>query len=544
MVAVAQSSGDDRQMSLALDASALPARMSPNKPGVKSSYMQGSAYYQGSQVSPFFFGWTPALRDGKQDVLQGYTRAAARVIDAVHNSGWLAGMVRQAIASTIGSGLLLASKPDVKIFGGDAVAAQQWSQEVESGFSDWSNCPEECDAAGKHTLGQMTEAGLRSHMAYGEIVGLMPLINRPESETRVKLKLLPPHKLVQDTDGHRLFQGVHHDAWDFPLAYRLMLRIDDMERAINVPARDAANRKQVLHVFNGEVGTVRGISEFAPVLKVVRQSDQLADATLTTTLLQTIFAATVESAAPTADILQGLQDPSEQGIGGGNLTGFLEAKAAFQKGTAIDLGRHGKIAHLFPGEQLKFNAAQSPNDNYEAFARLLLREISRCAGMTFEDATGDYNGATYASINMAQAVVWPIVLSRRLFATVPMVQPVFEAWLEEEIETGRQGFPGGIEAFRGQRRKACRSFWRGPPKPQGDWLKMAKAYQTFRDMGVMTDEQICAELGSDWQDVMAQRAQERAERKRLGLPETDAASVQQDALANQLLAEPDPPAKN
>jgi len=532
-------------MSLALG-NTLPAVASPSKPGVSASYMNGSAHFQGAQVSPFFFGWTPALRDSKYDVQQGYIRAASRVIDAIHNSGWLAGMVRQAIASCVGSGLSLASKPDVSIFNGDAVAAQKWSQEVESGFNDWANCAEECDAAGKHTLGQMTEAGLRSHMAYGEILGLVPLIARPESETRVKLKLLPPHKLMQDSDNVRLFQGVLHDEWDFPLAYKLNLRTasDYVEMPLYVPARDSANRKQVLHIFNGEVGTVRGISEFAPALKVVRQSDQLADATLTTTLLQTIFAATVETSVPTADILQGLQDPGEQGIGGASLTDFIEAQANFQRGTAIDLGRHGKIAHLFPGEKLTFNAAQSPNNNYEAFSRLLLREISRCAGMTFEDATGDYNGATYASINMAQAVVWPIVLSRRMFAAVPLVQPIFEAWLEEAIETGRQGFPGGIDAFRRQRRKACRSFWRGPPKPQGDWLKMAKAYQTFRDMGVMTDEQICAELGSDWQDTMTQRAQERGERKRLNLPETDSASVAQDALANQLIAEPDQPAKN
>lgn len=522
-------------------APSVPA-LSPDRPRATAAYMQGDHRFQGSQLSPFFFGWTPALRDSKSDVLQGYIRSAARVIDAIHNSGWVSGMVRQAVASTVGSGLMLSSKPADSIFGGDTVAAGKWSQEVEAGFNDWANCPEECDAAGKHTLGQMTEAALRSHMSYGEILALMPIINRPESESATKLKLLPPHKLVQETDNVRLFQGVYHDYWDFPVAYKLMLRAGEgYERQIVVPARDAQNRKQVLHVFNGDVGTVRGISEFAPALKIVRQFDQLADATLTTALLQTIFSATVESSAPTTDILQALQDSGEQGVGGGSMADFIEAKLAFQQGTNIDLGRHGKIAHLFPGESLKFNTSQTPHDNYEPFTRLLLREISRCAGMTFEEATGDYNGATYASINMASAVVWPIVLSRRLFAAVPLVQPVFEAWLEEAVETGRQGFPGGIKAFRAQRRKACRSFWRGPPKPQGDWLKMAKAYETFRNMGVMTDEQICAELGSDWQDVMAQRAQERAERARLGLPETDAAA--KDALGDKLAGEEEPPAK-
>lgn len=523
-------------------------RLIGTAPTVTSSYMRGDYHHGGSSnISPFFYGWTPALRDGRQDILQGYIRSAARVIDAIHNSGWIAGMVRQSIASTIGTGLALAAKPDVRLFGGNRADANKWSEEVERGFEDWSNCREECDAAGKHTLGQMTEAGLRSNFAYGEILGLLPLIRRPESQTELKLKLLPPHKLTQDSDGVRLFQGVYHDGWDFPLAYRMLLRIGatNMETPIVVPARDGRNRKQVLHIFNGEVGTVRGISEFAPSLLLVRQFDQLSDATLSTSLLQTIFSATVESAAPTADILQGLQDPNEQGVGGGGIADFIEAKSAFERGTNIDLGRHGKIAHLFPGESLKFNTSQTPNNNYQAFSRLLLREISRCAGMTFEEATGDYNGATYASINMASAVVWPIVLMRRYFTAVPLVQPVYEGWLEGEIEAGRQGFPGGIEAFLANKRAACRAFWRGPPKPQGDWLKMAKAYETLRNMGVISDEQICADLGSDWQDVMEQRAQERAERKRLDLPETDAASTTRDALGDKLVSEPDgAPAKD
>lgn len=514
------------------------------KPVAGSAYMRGDTFYStgGGSLSPFFANWMPALRDGRNDVLQSYTRAAARTIDAIHNSGWIAGMVRQAIASTIGTGLMLSAKPDLKLFGGDRAAADAWSQDVEARFDDWSSCPEECDAAGKHTLGQLTGAALRSHLAYGEVLGLLPLISRPESETHVKLKLLAPHKLVQDSDGVRLFQGVYHDEWDFPLAYRLMLRtgLINSEMPVVVAARDRENRKQVLHIFNGEVGTVRGISEFAPSLLLVRQFDQLADATLSTALLQTIFSATVESSAPTADILQGLTDEDEQGVGAGSILDFVEARAAFAKGgAAVDLGRHGKIAHLFPGESLKFNTTETPNENYKPFARLLLREISRCAGMTFEEATGDYEGSTYASINMGSAVAWPVTLMRRYHVAVPLVQPVYEGWLEEEISRGRITFPGGAEAFRANRRAVCRAYWRGPAKPQGDLLKMAKAYETLRDMGVITDEQICAELGNDWQDTMQQRATERAARERLGLPETDAASQAKDDLGDKLASEDD-----
>ena len=39
-------------------------------------------------------------------------------------------------------------------------------------------------------------------------------------------------------------------------------------------------------------------------------------------------------------------------------------------------------------------------------------------------------------------------------------------------------------------------------------------------MGVITDETICAEIGTDWEDVYEQKARERDLRKKLKLPET------------------------
>ena len=50
----------------------------------------------------------------------------------------------------------------------------------------------------------------------------------------------------------------------------------------------------------------------APAIQVVRQYDQLANATLTAALIQAIFAATIESDAPTEQLLSALQDEEEQ----------------------------------------------------------------------------------------------------------------------------------------------------------------------------------------------------------------------------------------
>lgn len=504
----------------------------PASPRHQSQYMRGNN-------SPFFFNWRPALRDNRDDVRAGYVEAAARTIDGIHNSGWLAGAVDQSISSMIGSGLRLASKPDAEILGWEKSFADQWSRTVERRFEAWAKNPIECDAAGKHSLGQQARVVVNSYYTHGEVLALLPMVKRSISVTRTKVKLLPPHKLVQDSDGDRLFQGVQMDAWGLPVSYRLRLRLNDaMEETVSVAARDGAGRPQVVHIFDGGADQVRGITPLAPALRIVRQYDQLSDAKLQHELIRAIFAATVHSDAPTDQILNALRDDSEQGIGSGSMDEYLGAKADWYQSTKIDLGRAGRIAHLFPGEKLEFHSSSSNADDYEAFAKFLLREIARCLGMTFETLTGDYSGATYSSVRMATSEIWPLILSRRENIAGRFYQQVFEAWLEEEIENGRIEFPGGFYAFIAHREAASRADWRGPAKPQADDLKTAKAHEVYKRLGVVTDEQICAELGTDWQDVMDQRAHERAYRESLGLPEGDAmATEDRTAVEDKLIAE-------
>jgi lambda family phage portal protein len=506
----------------------------PAKPAVASQYMKGEA-------SPFFFNWRPALRDQRDDAREAYMIAAARAVDAIHNSGWLTGAINQAIGATIGDGLRLASKPDAKAIGWTQDEADEWSQDVERRWKAWANCPMECDARATMTVSDMEGAVLKSYFSHGETVGLLPMISRPYAETRTKVKLIPAHKLTQDSDGFRQFQGITTDGWGMPISYRLSLRLQEkVEQLIDIRARDSAGRPQVIHVFDGEIEQMRGVTPLAPALRVARQYDQLSDATLTASLIQAIFAATVESEAPTDAILNALQDDDEQGVGPGNLDGLLDAKAGWYQNTKIDLGRGGKIAHLFPGEKLIFNGSKTPNSTYEAFAKFLMREIARCLGLSFETLTGDYTAATYSSVRMSTSELWPLTVRRRSRIPARFSQHVFEAWLEEQIETGMIKFPGGLHGFLEKRQAACRAEWRGPPKPQADDLKTAKAHETYKGLGVVSDEMICNDLGVDVEDVYRQRAHEKKLREKYDLPEGNTMTAEvDDATVESLLREPE-----
>lgn len=473
------------------------------------------------------------MREVSDDVRASWVAAAARAVDTIQNSGWIAGAVDQSIAYTIGSGLRLASKPDTNELGWNAEEGQQWAHNVERRWEAWANRPIECDITGQSTIGKLSAQALRSHYCFGEILAALPFMKRHGlNHYGTKVQMLSPLRLRRDNIPLKMNSGVMRDEFGFPLAYRIQQTIEQQTNGrpewIDRPARDGWGRTQVIHVFDGHAGQVRGIPPITPALKVMRQFDQLADATLTAALIQTIFAATVKSPEPTEQVLQAFQDLVEQRATAAgssvNTPSPFESMLMMRQGwyekTDINLGTHGKIAHLAPGDELDFHASQHPNETFEAFVKFLLREIARCLGLTYEDFTGDYTGATYSSVRMATSAMWMLTIYRRVNIVAPFLNPIFEAWLEEDIENGWTPFPGGVDGYIANRAAASRAHWRGPAKPQADDQKFAKAIEMLRGLGVITDEWICAEMGEDWEDVYEQRAREQAKRTTLGLPET------------------------
>lgn len=495
------------------------------KPGWRSEFMRGG---RGQTMS----NWHPALREIQQDVSNSWDSAAARTMEIIQNSGWIAGTVDQAVANTVGTGLRLKCQPENSIFGMSDADAATWAQLVEQRFGMWANSAYECDVEARRTFGQMQAAALRSWFATGEILYELPWRIRPGGTYGTKVRMIQANRLLRDTfptlagqgpfQGAMMINGIIMDRDYMPVGYRIA-RYEPLvgTRFVDVPARDAMGRPGMVHVYEGTVGQYRGLSPLVPALQVAKQFDQLADATLMASIMQTVFAATITTEEPTDEFIKGLLSPSEQARiasqGLSPLDAWFEAQVAYYQAGTIDVGINGRMAHLFPGQKMEFHTPTNPQTHYEKFALHLLRELARCLGVTYESATGDYTGATYSSVRMAVNDIFAITLYRRANIVAPFCQPAYEAWLEEEIEYGRIPFPGGINAFMANRTAACRAAWKGSPKPQADDVKAATAHDLWRTMGVLTDESIANDLGTDIEDVYAQRKKEQDMRDKLGL---------------------------
>lgn len=505
---------------------AAPKVAAPDRSRAQSTFIR-------NLQDPLLFAWNPALREPLDDYRSAWIEVTSRTIDALHNSGWLAGGVEQATSAMCGPMLALNSRPDPAVFGGSEAEAAVWARQVERRFEAWARSPYACDFTCQMSLGQMCAQSVKWWFGLGEIVGLIRYKWRPSNDHGTKVQVIPPQRIPQSAKEQPSTQGVILDDDGVPIAYAIN-NINPNEPGVIeekiVRARDRYGRLTVIHVHDSPPTIIRGISPLAPALQIVRQYDQLANATLTAALIQAIFAATIESDAPTEQLLAALQDEEEQatsatGFGGtvggteqiGDFNKFMAARASWYDHTKFDLGKQGKVLHIFPGEKLNFLRSEHPNDNYKAFSRTLLLEIARCLGVTYEQLTGDREGATYSSERMGSAEIHLINQYRRQHIAGRFMQICYEAWLEEDIELGHTRIPGGIDGFYDRRDQICRADWRGPAKPTADEFKTARANAIKLQNKIITREIWAAEEGVDWQDIDDQLKREADNAKALGI---------------------------
>jgi lambda family phage portal protein len=476
-------------------------------------------------------------RDVKLDVREGAERAFALAFDFMQNSGWMAGAADQVIVDTIGRELKLNARPDLAKLGYDDTERAAWCRLVEQEWRRWSWDPRECDLAGKATVPEMLDGVMRYHLARAEALGVVDWLTQRDRQrlgvvTGTKVRIVSPHRLTNYTMAAEGWdQGIYHDEFERAQVYRFRRNRAGVEEDHDVPAREGVLAK-VIHVMDrgATPNSPRGISPMTPAFKSIAQSDALADATLTTALLQTAFAATITSPEVSENAFQALQqlaeldDPDADSPFFGaaevaaDLFAVYEQRLDALKSKSLSIGGDAsQVNHLGPGEKLELHGTQTPGPQYLPFKTDLQREVARCLGISASSYTMNFESAGYASVRMEGATVWPLAVRRRERLAAPFVQGIYEAWLDEQIGTGRIPFKGGYRAFAANRQKVVDTEWRGPARPSADPYKDALANKVMLENGEITLQDIYAERGEDWETGVEQVSREFARLKAVGI---------------------------
>jgi lambda family phage portal protein len=480
--------------------------------------MSDTAHFAASRTARELRNWTPPLDSADGELLHEAGAIAARSYDLERNHGVAGGVIQTNVDNIVGTGLRLSAKPDYKALGRTKEWADDWARSTEAKWRTFANSPD-FDASRELTFGGSTVLHLRTAMLSGDALALaLWLPDRPGAKWATTFQSVDPARLCNPParlSNAGLREGIEISLYGEPLAYWIRKsHPGDAYTGLGgdpgferVEARTAFGRRRVLHLFDKKrAGQTRGKGILASVMGAFKMLDHYQRTELQTAVVNSMIAAFIETPL-TGEQIADMFGTSEK----------LNASRA-----SWDVKLEGAaVIPLHPGDKLSSFTPTRPNSAYSQFVETILRYISTGLHIPYELLMKDFSKTTYSSARAALLEAWRYFMSRRKWLAVGWANPVYELWLEEAVNRGEVEAPDFYE----NRQAYCSCEWIGPGRGWIDPMKEAQA-SNERLKSISTFERECAEQGLDWQEVLEQRATERAYAESLGLPEIHAAAPQ------------------
>jgi lambda family phage portal protein len=475
-------------------------------------------------VSQELGGWTPSLTSPAAELWGQRDPLVARAQDIERNNGFASGIRQTLLDNVIGSSWRLVALPNWKALGLKFKDVAAWSRLTNAKWRAYADDPG-CwiDATRRQRfIGQM-RTQFTTWVLAGEHCSVMRWIPERVRPGRARyataVQLIDPDRLSNpygEAEMPTLRQGVHLGAYGEPLGYHFRdAHPADWPNAMAtatwtyVPRETPWGRPWVIHGFESpRADQVRGRPPMASIIEALRLQDVYERGEAASTILNTLFAATIETefgADPEmADAIFG-KDPTS----GAMLPPNIDMRL-----------RGSKVAVLPPGVRLKFNAPARPAAaQFAEFEASVLRRIAAGVGLSYEQVSRDYSRTNYSSARAALLESWKFLTGRSEFMATSFADHVYACWLEEAINRGEIKLPDGfsIRDFYDMKSEwiACR--WIGPGRGWIDPVKEVQSSVMKIDAGLSTLSAESAEQGKDWEDNAEERAFELEMLKEMGL---------------------------
>ena len=466
--------------------------------------------------------WHPFAGSADSDLLPELGTLVSRSRDLVRNHGVASGAIQTLTDNIVGTGLRLAARPDYIALGKTKEWADDWARHVEAHFRTWAESTS-CDAANSLTFSGLMIQVFRSALLNGEALAL-PLWLPDKHDTSgfaTTLQLIEPDRLSNpngEQDSDRLRSGIEINQYGAPVAYWIKrthpgdvfttARDNEWQR---IPATTKFGRQRVLHLHDKErTGQTRGKPLLSSVLPLFKTLDRYERSELQAAVVNAMIAAFVESPLDN----EGISD-----LFGGDLNEYMKARGQWR----LNL-KSGAIIPVFPGDKVSSFTPSRPNSGYGQFVENVLRHIGAGLNLPFELLMKDFSKTNYSSARASLMEAGRFFAGRRQWLSTYWARPVYALWLEEAVNKGIIEAP----TFYQQKQAWTRSKWIGAGRGWIDPVKEATASQIRMEIGLSTLEEECAAQGSDWEEVLEQRAREQAKQHELGLVANDNATMSPD----------------
>ncbi len=477
--------------------------------------------------------WRPRLTSADTSTLRDAPTLRARARDLVRNDPLASNAVRMNRDSVSGSGLKLSLSIDWRTLGiADIEAASEWQDHVTRMWEAYAEGTDHAaDARRQLTFSQLFRIADSSDYVDGEalaVVEMKPsLLGYQTCLSLVDVDRLSTPDGVLESTGMRA--GIERDVYGEPIAYHireqhpadwsLSLTLSQF-RWKRVPRATPWGRPIVLHSFDHHRPEMtRGVTEFASVIASMKMLQRYQETELESAIAQASIAAVIKSELDWSSAMQVL---GAKAGGTGNalsdmVAGHMVNAAEYAKRRELTFNGV-QIPHLLPNEELSITKPTHPNGNFANFESAFVRHLAAGLGVEAHELGKNYREVNYSSARAALHAVWRTYLSRRLRLVQQIAMPFFGAWLEEAVWLGTVPLPKGVGDFQAAKPFLVRGTFLAWGRPMIDPMKERQAQQLGIQMGAETLEEIAAETGKNWRDLVDQAAYERAYYRKAGVP--------------------------
>lgn len=257
--------------------------------------------------------------------------------------------------------------------------------------------------------------------------------------------------------------------------------------------------EQVDHQFRiKRSGQTRGVTWLARVMHVLHQLDGYQEAELT------------HSRAGAAQM--GFIEWDEASLAAGARTDPLpnaDDQAGGTQGSATGAPGEPRVVmdaepltvrELAPGQSFKEWSPDHPTTAYPSFVKANLAATATGLLVSYMSLANDPGAANYSSMRSALLLERDLWLKLQAWWIRRSYMPICDRWLQTAFLTGRLRLPGG------DWRRYRSALWIPRRWQWVDPLKDAQAAETLLRLRLTSHTRICAELGTDFEEILEERA--------------------------------------
>ena len=440
--------------------------------------------------------WLPRGASAASDILPDLPTLRARSRDLVRNAPLATGAVAGVVTSVVGPGMIPQARIDRDVLTMTDAQADEWQNKTER---EWRLFAKHCDLERSLPFTRLQELAFRSALESGDSFLLFTSAARPESPYRTKLQLIEADRVCNPNrmpDSATLQDGVELSDVGAPLAYHVSSVHPGDSHSMSkgtwarIPAFTSSGRRAMLHMFRKlRPGQSRGVPYLAPVIETLKQLDRYTEAEITAAVVSGMFSVFVRTPA------------GEEGINPLGPPSSASGPSTTVDGDEITLGP-GMIAQLGDGQDISTVNPGRPNTAFDPFVKAILQQIAVALELPYEVMLKHFT-SSYSASRAALLEAWRFFSDRRQWLAMSLCDPVWEAFMDEAVASGRVAAPGYFsdpiirQAYLGV-------HWIGPAKGMIDEMKEINAAKERIALGVTTHAEETSQLvGGDWDSKVA-----------------------------------------